>query len=627
MSGIVGTWRKEISAPDFLPSMLQNLSHRGPDNQGTWAENKASLGACLLHVTPESLREKPVTESANTKYLMVWDGRLDNRAELLKIFPFLKETSTDPECVLEAYDAWGEQAFSKLLGDFAFAIWDRREQSLLCVRDRIGMKPLHYCWDGQTFAFASEAKGLFPVREAQPDEEMAAVFLSFRNFKEEHQHRSFYAGIHRLPPAHYLKLKGGKLEVKRYWQFDLSRQIRFETPEEYAAAFRQIFTEAVRCRMRSVNPAATYLSGGLDSSAVVSAAGQVSEKGRLHALNFYSDDPKTDERRYASEVAVNAGVPLHMLFCRTNDFENGLDAFLKQAEAPMINTSRNLEPYQYLQERGWRAVLSGEGGDQIMDEFGFAADLLARLRLRDFISRSKRFAADFGDKPSDFMKESVMRLIPESCLWLMRRVRKNVPPAWIQPKLAKSLGLFKKLSRTETKPKFQSHSQAANYEEAVRPYAVMKLELEERAHAMFGLEPRFPFMDSRVIEFILAMPWEMRASGNRKDLLREAMKGVMPDSVAQRHDKASHTAETDRALRTLCARKRPEPLADRSGMMKQFIDLQQARTLVRRYLSGERDLRFEVWFLITTDHWLSNFSQGDSDVRKKRSEETEIQRA
>lgn len=627
MSGIAGIWRKHsVVDQESIASMLQTIFHRGPDLQGTRLEENAALGACLLNTTPESIHEKAVAEDFSGRFLIVWDGRLDNRAELQARLPTLSETSTDPEFILEAYRAWGHESFSKLIGDYAFAIWDRQEKSFICVRDRIGIKPLHYTWDHETFAFASEGKALFSqLGGARPDDEMVASFLSFRNFKEEHQHRSFYAGVRRLPPAHYLHLQNGKLKIRRYWNFDLSKQHSFKNEAECVAAFREIFTEAVRCRLRSKNSAAAYLSGGLDSSAIVSTAGQLKEHS-LQALNFYSEDPKTDERPYASEVAVKANVPVHMLFCRTQNFETGMNEFLAQVEAPMINTSRNLEPYQFLQERGWRVVLSGEGGDQIMDEFGFASDLLIRLRLPEFFSKSRRFAADFADRPADFMKESLMRLLPESWLHLSRRIRKNLPPAWVNPALVKELGLVEKLEHPDEKPRFQSFSQAANYDEAVKPYAVMKLELDERAHAHYGLEPRFPFLDSRVIEFILAMPWETRASGNRKELLRKAMEGIMPDSVVNRHDKATHTAETDRALNTFCRRELPEPVQNRSGKMGRYADLKEAAKLVDRYLAGQRDVRFEVWFLITVDHWLSNFSKGDLHVCEK-TEETEIHHA
>jgi asparagine synthase (glutamine-hydrolysing) len=316
---------------------------------------------------------------------------------------------------------------------------------------------------------------------------MLLAFLSFRNFKNDHHHRSFYAGIRRLPPAHYLLLQNGALKVERYWHFDLNRQIRFKNSEEYASAFREIFQEAVKCRIRSKNPVTALLSGGLDSSAIVTAAaqsrGENPNSSELHALNFYSDDPKTDERAYAAEVAKKANIPLHMLFCRTNDFETGMNEFLAQVEAPIINTSRNLEPYQFLKDRDWRVVLSGDGGDQIMDEFGFGADLLAHFRFSEFFKNTRLFSKDFDDRPIDVMKQSLMRLIPESWLWLSRRLRGNVPPVWINAATVKELGFTKLLHERDSRPEFQSFCQAANYDEAVRPYAVMKLEIDRLKHS------------------------------------------------------------------------------------------------------------------------------------------------
>lgn len=633
MSGIAGIYSRHSSAsPELLESMIATMAHRGPDGRHTWSEGKIALASCLLKTTPESEIETPVTSDPEGRFRLVWDGRLDNREDVLPLLDSANKLlhAPDPVVFLHAYQAWGQDCLTRLVGEFAFALWDRKERLLFAGRDRVGLKPFHYAWDGSDFYFSSEIKPLFkPLGGVQGfDDEMILSFISFRNFKEEDHGRTFFKKIQRLAPSHCLTLQDGVLSIKRYASWDLSTVLHYDNPEDYVRHFHGLFEEAVRARVRTRGRVGALLSGGHDSSAVVSMASSImketSSSPDMEAINLFSDDPKMDERSYAREVAEAAGIRLHALFAKTTDFIAGLGDFLYKVEAPMINTSRNMEPYELLQERGIRVALTGEGGDQVLDEFGFGADLLARFRLPEFVRKSKTFCEEFNDNPLDFLKESVLHLLPEKLLNFRRGIVQTVPARWLNKKLVREMNFIPRVLRSEPLPRFSSFSQAATYLEVTRPYAIMKHELDERAWAQYGIELRCPFYDSRIIQFILSMPWQLRATGVRKLILKQAMEGLVPASVLARRDKADHTSQIDLALQTLLDRKNPETLCDRSGLMQRYLNFSSVKKLGDRYLAGQKDLRFELWFLITVDYMLQQFTQGAVHEREEK-QKKEIQ--
>ena len=210
MGGIVGIYSVDgrPADPALLRQMTGILAHRGPDGEGQWVSWPIGLGHRLLFTTPESLNEKqPVTDERGECWL-VWDGRLDNREELiatLKAEGRLLGEQTDPELVLGAYGHWGTECLTRIIGEFAFALWDGRTRSLFCARDPIGVKPFYYHWDGRQLVFGSEVKALFkdPAIVKRPNEAMIADYL-LMGFRDPEA--TFFEGIKQLRPAHFLCL-------------------------------------------------------------------------------------------------------------------------------------------------------------------------------------------------------------------------------------------------------------------------------------------------------------------------------------------------------------------------------------------------------------------------------------
>src|SRR3989441_8528576 len=242
------------------------------------------------------------------------DARIDNRAELLAALGRGVE-ATDAELILGAYQRWGERAPEHLLGDFAFAIWDGRREVLFCARDHFGVKPFYYHHaPGRLFAFGSEIKALLALAEVPRrlnETRVADYLVPLLEDKEI----TFYEEIVRLPPAHRMTVSRDGMRIEQSWALDPTREIRLKSDAEYAAAFREIFTEAVRCRLRSAFPVGSMLSGGLDSSSIVCVARKLLAEdggGKLHTFSaIFPDVPECDEREYIEAVLGGHGVKPH----------------------------------------------------------------------------------------------------------------------------------------------------------------------------------------------------------------------------------------------------------------------------------------------------------------------------
>lgn len=624
MSAIVGVYRTDGRPldPSRLGRMSEAAAHRGRDGAGQWVSGPVGLAHRWLVTTPESLHETQPEADERGECRLVWDGRLDNRVDLIAALG-LKGRSpmelSDAWLVLRAYREWGTDCLARIIGDFAFALWDHRTRSLVCARDRMGLKPFHYTWDGTTFGFSSELRPLLAMHETMPDpdDEMVLAFL-LREFREGDQQRTLIRGIHRLPPGHFLVVSDGRLTLERYWAIEPGRDIRYRREEDYAEHFLSLFREAVACRLRSGSPIAASLSGGLDSSAIVCTAERLfAERGQasppLEAFTLFSDHPDSDERHHVREVIRATGLKAHEIYGADRDPLDGLDELLWRVESPIVSATWQsaLALMEAVRGSGCRVLLSGEGGDQLLDELGYLGDLLRVMRPLRFVGETRAFARWYGGGFGAFASATLPMLVPPGLKYWGKRIARRAPPAWINRRLARDLGLAERIREARHSVPFPSLAQADTYLSVTSPYYVLKLELEERIAASAGSEPRYPLLDSRLIEFVLAIPWERRTrNGERKRLLRTAMQGIVPEAVRLRRGKGDWTDAMDRSLSDLCRRPRPAPLEDRSGVLGRYVDLSGVQGLVARYLRGERDLRWEVWFLITLDRWLERFWQG-----------------
>lgn len=298
--------------------MLDILAHRGSDGAEIWVEGSVGLGHRMLWTTPESLLEKLPFFDQTSELAITSDARIDNREELIDILQFNScsvEKITDSQLILAAYKKWGYSCPEYLLGDFAFVIWTSSNQSLFCARDHFGVKPFYYYYrSDETFTFGSEIKALFTLKQVprRLNETRMGDYLAFMM---EDQVITSYQDILRLPPAHCMVVSQQSIQLWSYWSLNPNREIKLPSNEAYAEEFRRIFTEAVRCRLRSAFPIISHLSGGLDSSAITCVARAIlaqEMKTPLHTIStIYNKIKECDERPYINVVIEQGGLTPH----------------------------------------------------------------------------------------------------------------------------------------------------------------------------------------------------------------------------------------------------------------------------------------------------------------------------
>ena len=391
--------------------MLDAAQYRGPDGVGRWVSGPVGLGHARMAVTPEDELERQPLVSPRTGCVLVSDARLDNRADLLARFPSVSPLGrSDAELMLLAYETWGVDAASHLLGDFAFVVWDPRERRLVCARDTSGQRSLFYRYrsDEHLFAAASEIQQLFqdPAVAVVPNEERIRDFLTpinmFRNEKD--QTATFFEGIRSLAAGHVLVVDGSGVAVRRYWDFSPPAEIRYRTRNEYADHYRDLLFEVVRSRLRSSRPVGVLLSGGLDSSSVACTAQEIYRAGQAEnrgfvAFSFAFDGLECDEQGYVEDIRAKYGFDLRLV--RLGEFAGRLQTqprgFL---EAPNQGIAEGRDAvFGEASDAGVRVLLTGDLADGCVGGSWHSFDSLLRHgRARD-LWRHLRAYRRLADEP------------------------------------------------------------------------------------------------------------------------------------------------------------------------------------------------------------------------------------
>ena len=463
MSAIAGLYRTDgrpVRAADLEP-MLESLAHRGPDAKGVWNEGSVGLGHRMLRTTPESCHERLPLMNQARDLVITADARIDNRRELVAELGLDGRPDaeiSDSGLILSAYEQWGEDSAKRLLGDFAFAIWDGRKQTLFCARDHPGVKPFYYHRSDRVFAFGTEIKALLSLPDVPRRLNQVRVADYLAGMFED-QTITFYRDVLRLPAGHCMTVSPRGVRVRAYYSLDPTREIRLRSDDEYAEAFRERFTEAVRCRLRSAFPVGGLLSGGLDSSSIVGTARRVlREEGtsRLHTFSaIFPDLPeadlrKIDERRFMEAVLAPGGLAPHYVRAdRLSPLTDLKRVFWHQDEAVVApNLYMHWALYDAASDQGVRVLLDGIDGDTTVSHgLEYLSELArtgkVRTLAREVIALSRRH----NSPPRSVLWQFGLRpLVPESMRHVWRAVRRRPRPSStictaIKPVFAQRVGL------------------------------------------------------------------------------------------------------------------------------------------------------------------------------------------
>lgn len=629
MSAIAGIYFLDGRHVDHiaLQRMMTSVAHRGSDCAGLWRDGSVGLGHRMLWTTPESLHEKIPLPSEDGNLILTADARIDNRTELLSALSITTRPPGaigDSELILEAYRKWGVNCPEKLLGDFAFVIWDARKQQLFCARDHFGVKQLYYYRSEKVFLFASEIKALLCLPEV-PRRLNETRLADYLITMFEDKSATLYEDIFRLAPSHSLTVGCETMQERQYWSIDPSREVRFKSDAEYAEAYRHTFTEAVRCRLRSPGTVGSTLSGGLDSSAIACVARDIlpacngeGEGQALHTFSAVYDEVKEcDERAYINAVVAQGGVQAHYGHPDRLSPLRDWEGVLGGGDEPLWNpqTALHWVLYDAAREQKTRVVLDGYGGDFVVS---FGVPYLTELaRTGRWIKMSSEAIglSQHYERPlrKILWNRAVVPFVPEQARRAWRTLRRRNREAWadnipIRADFARRIHLQKRVASFEgERNKPARSSRQAHWRELTSGLYPFMLGVLDRTAALFGIEARCPFFDRRLAELCLSLPPEQKMRrGWTRFIARNALGGILPETIRWRTSKASHSASFMRGLAATTGKKiLEEAFTKSSGHIAKYVDMTALRQMYQQFLfRPDKHTGLILWQIAMLSLWL-----------------------
>ncbi|MBM9614407.1 asparagine synthase (glutamine-hydrolyzing) [Desulfobulbus rhabdoformis] len=526
---------------ELARTCTDRMAHRGPDDSGLWQDVGITLGHRRLAILDLSEQGKQPMSYGEDRYWITFNGEIYNFIELrgiLKKDGYSFRSDSDTEVILAAYIRWGESCLEKFNGMWALAIWDRQEKELFLSRDRFGKKPLFYTALPNGFAFASEMKALFPLLNAvRPN--IALVKDHSRIFRYEATDECVIKGIKRFPAGYYGRVRDDRFSLERYW-CTLDHLIKAPSRyEEQVEMFRELFMDACRIRMRSDVPIGTALSGGLDSSATISAVADISQHQPGTRLSsdwqhaFVASFPGTplDETEYAKMVTDHLGIeatfldidPLKALDRLSEYFYLFEDLYIT-SPIPFMLT------YGAMREHGVKVTLDGHGADECFG--GYRFDFIEALADAGCNFHKAKMVLDtyYDSFSADALRHNAE--LPAKPRFWLRYQAKRFLSLLLKRKGQSSLYIhhpeYGRLDNLTTLLHQRTH-------ETILPTLLRNYDRYSMAN---GVEIRMPFMDHRIVSLAFSLPWTSKIrNGYSKVIIRDAASGLMPKKVAYRKSK------------------------------------------------------------------------------------------
>ena len=561
MCGIVAIYsRREPISTETLERATKRLYHRGPDGQRQWIspDNRVGLGHARLSIIDLSTGDQPIA-SEDQRTRIVANGEfygyeaiqreLESRGHHLR-------TRSDSEIALHLYEELGPQCLHQLRGEFAFAIWDEKQHCLFAARDRFGIKPLFYTWHRDILYIASEVKALFAAGvPARWDGESVYQSVSFGG----HQMRTLYDGIYLLPPGHYLIATENHLQINRYWDFDYpnaSATASRRADADYAAEFRHELEEAVRIRLRADVPVGVYLSGGLDSCAVLGlAARHHPEPIRAFTLTF--EHAEYDEGPIARDMAQLAGAEFYTIPINQKSLADAFSDAILQSETLCVN-AHGVAKFllsKAVRDAGYKVVITGEGSDEILGGYAhFRRDMLLYNREGQNSDEIENLLAWLNEN------NAVSRglLLPDGDVGNLEAVKRvlGYVPSWMETFSSRAVKMQPLLSDDfscrfkhresyhqllsdldvigQLKGRDPLHQSLYLWGKSVLAAYILTM-LGDRMEMAHSIEGRVPFLDHHVVQCICRQPVNQKIRGmTEKFVLREAVRDIITDTVYRR---------------------------------------------------------------------------------------------
>lgn len=615
IAGIVG--RSSAEAMPDVVRMLGCMSYRGPDDRGTWGERTIALGHLRLSIIDRSDAGHQPMFSADDRFVLSFNGEIYNYIELREELRRLGSTfrsASDSEVIVEAYRHWGSKCVERFNGMWAFAIYDRWQQVCFLSRDRFGVKPLFYTWDGKVLRFASEMKGLLHQGKGEPHWQFLYHFFDRRTPLGSDE--TVFRGILHLRPAHNLTLDRGTLLLQRYWEPCPARARGLYDYNRSVATFRALMEDAIRLRLRSDVPVGVCLSGGVDSSVIAMALAAQGVRPQTFS-SIYREDAYSEEV-YIDAVNEASQAFSHRITPRAEDFFPVLEQIVLHHDEPVRMPGVYSHWHVMQCARGHVTVLlDGQGADEIVGGYhDYYPSYLASL-IRDALLLRKPLDAlaqfhecakgirQYLGGSSPYVYEALSRVIPASVRKILgaQREKEKLFSKAFREKYGHTLP-----DHQEEKlflRRFPSLLDREMYRTFVETNLPMLLRYEDRNSMAFSLEARVPFLDYRVVEFCHGLSYREKIRGySTKWILREAFRDLLPPMIFSRKDKKGFPTPTAEWFRGPLRHAVEKRIAGGAYFDAGLFDRPIVLALLREHMEGEANHERTLFRLLSLDMWL-----------------------
>jgi asparagine synthase (glutamine-hydrolysing) len=621
MCGIAGFIESEKTNPAKvearLDAMCKIITHRGPDEQGMTVQGRAALGMRRLSIIDLKGGQQPIF-NRDESMCIVFNGEIYNyqdlRTDLQKRGYYFK-THSDTETILHAYEEYGENCVDHLRGMFAFAIWDKSEESLFIARDRVGKKPLFYAQVNGQFVFGSELKVLLEHGEISRDLDLSALdsYLTFGYVPEEF---CIFKDVKKLLPGHHLTFKNNRIETKKYWDFNYLKPVAIKTETEYIEQLREKIIEAVKVRLISEVPLGAFLSGGVDSSAIVGTMAKLSDQPvKTFSIGFNED--RFNELKFA-RVAAKHFKTDHHEFIVTPDLVEMADELAWHFDEPFADPS-SLPTFMVAKmARDFvTVVLSGDGGDELFA--GYTRYRVDKKRngfanLPAFVRRSVQKVSEklpHGAKGKNYLYnaslDSIDRYI-DSVSHFNKLRRKSLYSKEFLMNLNGRFGVAENVFQS-----FAGQINSGNPTDNLlyldsKTYLPSDILVKvDRMTMAASLEARTPLLDHELIEFVQNIPTELKLKGlETKYIFKKAMEGIVPHEILYR-EKQGFGVPINEWINLQLRDKIHETLSQTRTQQRGYFDKKYIQTILDEHHKNRRDHSYSLWILWMLELWHRQF--------------------
>jgi asparagine synthase (glutamine-hydrolysing) len=543
-------------------------------------------------------------------------------------------SNTDTEVIVHAYEEWGPDCLNRFNGMWAFAIWDGRQKKLFCARDRFGIKPFYYFQHNRTFAFASEIKALLELDVLPREANHEVIYDYLAQNLVDHTENTFFSNIKKLMGGHYLEWRVGDRTPSIHRYYDLPRNgVSTGDRGAFEKRFYELFQDSIRLRLMSDVPLGSCLSGGLDSSSIVCMVDKLMREEGLKlpggetiqkTFSARYDEKRHDEGPFIDAVVKQTCVDAHFIYPIGHDLAECLEDLIYYQEEPFSSTSiyAQWKVFELTKQCGVKVALDGQGADEVFAGYHFYfgplfADLLRTLQGIAFVRELSAQLSLRCQAVGHDLRIAAGYICPEVMKVPLRRSRalaRSLKEARVGGFLNEEfVARFAHQSALEEGAKRGNGSflDGVLYEGLVFSALPSYLRYEDKNSMAHSIESRLPFLDYRLVEFAFSLPWDQKIQGGTtKAILRNALKGILPDVIRQRQDKVGFSTPDDVWLRGEMKDTISQIINSDLFLGRPFFHADSVKAMVRDNQSGQINISTTIWQWAILELWMRKFIDG-----------------